>query len=187
MSFCHDNQNFPQLVICFSIFLVISAWGDSVQPSMTASSPLGPICARGETLHEAQLERRDTTGDTVWLLCSPSCPPWQGRGRTRDVETQERHLQRKNVSSNTQVMITVSPASAALLRVNSGACPWAIRVASRSRGPHERPLARVVMSTGQGAVPSGWASNKQLSSCRLNISVCVFYVWSAELCHGMVS
>ena len=42
-----------------------------MQPSMTASSPLGPICARGETLHEAQLERRDTTGDTVRLLCSP--------------------------------------------------------------------------------------------------------------------
>ena len=68
------------------------------------------------------------------------------------------HLQRKKVSSNTQVMTAV-------LRVqapprNNQSRPWAIRVASSSIGPRERPLAQEVSSSEQCAVPSGWATKK---------------------------
>ena len=68
------------------------------------------------------------------------------------------HLQSKKVSSNTQVMTAV-------LRVQAPARhkwsrPWAIRVNSSSRGPRERPLAQEVLSSGQRAVPSSWATKR---------------------------
>ena len=153
-------------------------------------------------------------------------------------------------------MITVSPASAALLRVNSGACPWAIRgrfeVKRTPRAPSGtggyvdrarcstfrlgkqqttffvekrdavRPVEKkkkerkkekrkrrkekrhgplrpstplcVVVVRGTTSSTTVWflilvslSHSSSPSRARLKISVCFFSVWSAELCHGIVS
>ena len=77
------------------------------------------------------------------------------------------HPQRRKFGSNTQVMTAVLRRAQAPAR-NERSRPWAIRVASRSRGPRERPPAQEVLSSGQRAVRSSWATKNKLRGTTLS-------------------